>query len=314
MTAARVPPGTARGHAGVARRGPSGKSTGGSVLSDFPVTFVGGVPRSGTTLIHAVLCSTPATNPAVAEDRVLRHIALSHEECREQFDRHVRFAFADRDAISAFHREQLAHYVAHQRMLWPEARRLVFKQPMLTIHFPTLADLLPEARFVVVLRDPRAIVASLIEVDRKEQEQEGKPRFGGTMEAYLRMIESYYGPPVRYFRGERRRCCAWLRYEDFVRDPRRFAPILGRAAGVDLSDYDPAAPWRGWHDGTTSREDRRGWSTYAELWGEPVKSGRTETWRETLSPDDEVLIVERLKHFMRAFGYLSSEDSSASAR
>jgi len=267
------------------------------------VTFVGGVPRSGTTLIHAVLCSTGQTNPAVAEDRVLRHIALSHEECDAQFEHHVHVVFPDRPALDRFHRSQIDSYLVHLRGRWPEAAHLVLKQPMLTINFPTLARLLPDARFVVVLRDPRAIVASLAEVDRRQQAEHGKPLFGGNMEAYLSLIDAYYRPSITFFTGAARGRCTWLRYEDFVRAPREMAGSLGAATGIDLSSYDPEHPWRGWHDGTTSREERRRWSTYAENWGGPVAAERAETWRRRLRAEDQATIATRLAPLMQAFGY-----------
>ena len=264
---------------------------------------MGGVPRSGTTLIHAVLCSTPATNPGIAEDRVLRHIALSHEECLAQFERHVQAVFPDREALRDFHREQATRYIAHLATVWPAARRLVVKQPMLTMNFPTLAELLPEARFVIVVRDPRAIVASLLEVDRKEVEGTGKPRFGGTVEAYIALMDAYWRPSLTHFSRTGSGRCAWLRYEDFVRAPRAAARRLGEAGGVDLRSYDPDHPWRGWSEGTTTREDRRDWPTFAALWGQPVEDSRIDAWRDSLTSEQAATIMRRLAPYVRHFGY-----------
>ena len=51
--------------------------------------------------------------------------------------------------------------------------RLVLKAPWYTREFPQLNELLPNAQFVLIARDPLDIVASQIEVGLKQQERDG---------------------------------------------------------------------------------------------------------------------------------------------
>src|SRR3546814_5975830 len=55
----------------------------------------------------------------------------------------------------------------HTRLGQPEA--LVLKSPELSTYFPHAADLFPEARFVISVRDPKDTIASMIEVGERHR-------------------------------------------------------------------------------------------------------------------------------------------------
>jgi len=267
--------------------------------------FVGGAARSGTTLLHSILCSTPATNAPVYEDSTIRHLAMSYEDVARMFDRHGRFIFTDRLDARRFHREMLLRYLAKSQSAWPGAQHLVVKHPLLTAHFPTLATLLPRARFVIAVRDPRAIIASLMAVAARGSENFPRAAVEREIDAYIARFRLHYSEAQRHFFRTDRERCLWVRYEDMVADPRGTAAQLGRFAGIDLSGYDPEAPWRGWADGTVDLSERAAAPYYSPLWGRPVSAERTEAWRSELSEAEAQEIARRTASFMRRFGYAS---------
>src|SRR3546814_17593724 len=65
----------------------------------------------------------------------------------------------------------------HQRSGRPAA--LVLKSPELATYFPHAAVLLPAARFVISVRDPKDTIASLIEVGEKPRQRRANSSLAG---------------------------------------------------------------------------------------------------------------------------------------
>lgn len=163
---------------------------GGSVVSiERPVIVLGG-PRSGTTLLFSMLSSHPDVWSLYRESEPLfeRHF----HPARQGWDRGNRLDVTDatpevvadlRDEFErrSTNRQIVAGGVASQiyrggrieRLLWrsgplwspvrPSAVRLVEKTPKNCLRVPFLRELFPDASFVVLTRDPRPCIASLIE-------------------------------------------------------------------------------------------------------------------------------------------------------
>src|SRR3546814_17740991 len=82
--------------------------------------------------------------------------------------------------------------------LQPEA--LVLKSPELSTYFPHAADLFPEARFVISVRDPKDTFASMIEVGERHR-RSGVKSFlaaaGRTIQALSTSYREFYLPVMQ---------------------------------------------------------------------------------------------------------------------
>ena len=127
--------------------------------------FIAGAPRTGSTLLQTMLDGLPgvASGPEldVVPDLVrLRGALLARVEAGRHavyFDR----ATIDR-ASGEYLRALLDGYGARR-----SARLLLDKTPWNVLEAPALLDMLPDARMVLCVRDPRATVHSLLEVGRR---------------------------------------------------------------------------------------------------------------------------------------------------
>ena len=129
------------------------------------IIFVSGAPRSGTTLIQNMLDSHPDIFggpeflhiPDILKLRSVLHRSID----REWIDLICSYTDVDQ-AICSF----------LERLLLPLADKngckfLSEKSPQNIVIFPELVRLFPEARFIHVIRDPRAIVASMLQVGKR---------------------------------------------------------------------------------------------------------------------------------------------------
>ncbi len=277
------------------------------------VVFVGGSARSGTTLLHSVLCSSPDTNPAVVEDTTMQHLVLSYEDAVGNLKRDMHFIFGDQEGATRFHRGLIDLYLEQLRSAWPDARCLVIKHPRLTANFPTLAKLLPDARFVIVVRDPRAVISSLLTVSGRVLDESTPVSSPDDVMPHIARFKYHYASSLRHFLKHGSDRCKWVRYEDLVTRPLDLARALGAFTGLDLSTYDPDRPWRGWDDGMVDLEDRRSRPYFAELWGQPVATARIEAWRENLDAEQVAIIERETGSFMKFFHYRPAHSGPATS-
>jgi hypothetical protein len=127
--------------------------------------FVGGAPRSGTTLLQNMLDS----HPAILGGPEFLHL-VEIARLRSSMAASIRRGWiSDFCSLEAMDRA-LAELVA--RLLLPLADRhgaalISEKTPHNVLVFEELLGLFPRARAIQVVRDPRAVVASMLEVGRK---------------------------------------------------------------------------------------------------------------------------------------------------
>ena len=80
----------------------------------------------------------------------------------ELFDLHSRNYFEDREQLNEFCAAETVRFLEMTHAFFGNPKFLVLKHPFLTRLFTYLHQLLPEAKFVISLRDPRDHVASAV--------------------------------------------------------------------------------------------------------------------------------------------------------
>jgi Sulfotransferase family len=139
--------------------------------SRFTPLFVAGAPRSGTTILHAIVCASEKTNGYITECSYFTAFMHPLLIGLNTFDVHTKHYFASRDALIQNHSDVLNNELSK---IWVKTGRpevLALKDPMLTPLIPHLAEPLPQAKFVVSVRDPRATISSRIEVAKRETQE-----------------------------------------------------------------------------------------------------------------------------------------------
>ncbi len=146
--------------------------------------FVGGAPRSGTTLVQNMLDSHPDIFggpefihiPDVIRLRKDLHGSIT----RGWIDLFCSHADVDHHICSLI--ENLLLPLANKH----EGKLLSEKTPGNVLVFSELIDLFPGARFIHVVRDPRAIIASMLQVGKRAKGQDMKTAvFTNTLDAAM---------------------------------------------------------------------------------------------------------------------------------
>lgn len=240
--------------------------------------FVGGSPRSGTTLVQNILDSHPEICGGPEFDNVHNIIGLRNSMLisleRGRTDVFMNKEILD-GRIAALIESFLLPYADRRQ------RRLVSeKTPWNVLAFSELLELFPAARLIFCVRDPRAIVGSMLMVgERAVSKQHDHPAFTVDIEAAIGTVRHCNDagfkvvPHARVFVAQ---------YEQIVSRPESSVRQLCDFLGVT---WDPAMlhPERLKHEGDKTLDDV--WYSRDDYY-RPITVADMDKWKELLNPEN----------------------------
>lgn len=190
------------------------------------IVFVGGAPRSGTTVTHALISTSTRVSDYCPEISFFRGIPQSFRAGRAAWNQHTKAFFPDHEAFRLLMRRTADVSIAHLWQSTGKAEILCLKDPLLTPFFRELHVLYPtEANFVVVIRHPYDVVRSREEVHARSTD---RPFGAAEAAAVAREYVNFYQQILAAgFSGH----LFMFRYEDLNTD--RIRQGLSQFVGVD---------------------------------------------------------------------------------
>lgn len=126
----------------------------------MPLIFIGGVPRSGTTLMRAMLDAHPHVRCG-EETRILPRIVFMRNQWftnQKESERLRNAGISDEIVDSAISSFMLEVMIRHGK----PAPRLCNKDPLLLRYSTYISKLFPNSKYILMIRDGRATVHSII--------------------------------------------------------------------------------------------------------------------------------------------------------
>lgn len=249
------------------------------------LVFVGGAPRSGTTVTHALICTSEKVCEYHPEISFLRAGPMAFRNGRMAWKQHTHAFFENSEDFRRLMRDVCTRMIGPVWKATGSSPILAMKDPLLTPYFRDLHEIFErEAWFVVVIRHPFDVVRSREEVHRKSNPS----RSFGIVEASAAArdyVATYQSILEQGFSGR----LFMFRYEDL--NTPRILSGLQTFLGVD--DLDRSRMW--------GREV----SDPNDPWGSPKYNGPID-----LEPRLSVLAPDLAEHtraicapIMERFGY-----------
>jgi hypothetical protein len=272
--------------------------------------LIGGCPRSGTTLVRALLDNHPGIAVPPETNFVLpvwhdrASFSSPHEVAEWIFggqgrggrrlrgdlprDEVVALVAAGGPSLGGVLAAAFAVYASRTgKPRWGD------KRPRYAAYLDALFALWPDAQFVNVVRDPRGAVASQIPMGWDPPET----ALEGSTANWLMSVERV-DAAARKLRPDQ---LLDVRYEQLVHDPRAELARICTFAGLDTSDAVLDA---------TLASDRRGKRDGHERVAKPITPDRIESWRHRLEPEAVALVEHAAAAHMERLGYVPVADAS----
>lgn len=274
-------------------------------LEQSRLIFVGGAPRSGTTLVQRILGAHSQVYAGPEFDLVPQIMEL-----RNQFLQKIEAGristYLDAQATNdVFERFILA--IFQKKASKTNKSYLSEKTPSNIEVFPELQDCLPNAKYIFVVRDPRAIVASLLEVGRKMR--------ADSIDAPAYLRRTRYAVEFVNMMWEKGRQALLkdhvllLHYEDIISDTESTVRKLSAFVGIPFEEAMLQIQSSKW-DAPEFKAGEAYWYTKEQL-EMAISKQSTEKWKENLSAYDLYLIDHKLKRIPEITGRYSFEVSSS---
>lgn len=229
------------------------------------LVLVVGVPRSGTSVLHALMSTAPGTSPYAGEASYLRLLLGVLPRAEGLFDAHTRYVFPTVPALRAFHAGLIEQALAAYASAAGNPACLILKDPLMTSMAGRFRALVPRAEVALILRHPADVIASRLAV----QDRLGVPRDPARLiEEHNAMLQSVLDD--------------WPR----IRPAVVTYPMLAHPGArtlrrrLAMPGIDPARLWQGAAK-TYPQDAQAAWAT--PLYGAPVQAN--ERGREAL-PDE----------------------------
>jgi hypothetical protein len=261
--------------------------------------FLVGCPRSGTTWLQIILGSHPGI-ATVREthlfDRYLADLYARYEGEAEKLGKDGLRVLLDEASFDALSRRFADGVLAAIAATKPGCSVALEKTASQIWSTQLMRRLYPEAYFLHIVRDPRAVAASMLAYARESWAQEGEADALTAAEAWLSAVT--IGHRELATLGER---LIELRYEDLVEAPdTSLARILSRLGldpmGYDRERFSIEAIKRHGTDGSPldpAWENRQNF----------FRRGETAGWRQELSPAQIAIVESVCAALMAEFGY-----------
>jgi Sulfotransferase family len=251
------------------------------------VAHVSGFPRSGTTLLQALLCTDPAAGPLLGEAFLPYRIATVLGEETAAWRDDSRYFYRSPAAMAARFARIIDDYVDGCAAMYNHPQKLVFKAPRVLDRFATLQLLRPRDRFVAIIRDPRDIFASMHAMHRRAGTA-GQLDWGALAEE---LEHSYL--------TAHRQGVLVVRYEDLVTDPQAIAVQRRTVLGFRV---DHEQLWKHCEFDLLASSASSQRHARSDGWGKPITADRVGAHQQ-LPRAARAAVVRGCARVMKRFRY-----------
>ena len=256
--------------------------------------------RSGSTMLQNFISQSTSVGHLVGEAEHFFWLIHAYILGGQQFAQKTRYFFESKNEYVDYHRKLATQYIERVRHIYGN-KRLVLRAPWFTRYLPHVNELLPDSLHVVIVRDPRDIVASLLRVGER-QRLRGEPTdfVKENILAIVNEINLNYMTLLnqrKLFTGR----IHFLRYEDFVQRPQETAETLGQF--LSLHDLAHIVSSKVMELSGIEYSEMQLSPFFSEYWGKGIVSSRIGSYKENLTTAEVSRITQTASNLMRAFSY-----------
>ena len=274
------------------------------------IVFIGGAPCSGTTLVQEMLCSGPQTNPRLGEAKYLKALIQAFQVGQSHFPGGTEHFFASESAFIQFHQNILTSLFQAETEKHPQADWLVVKDNDFSGYLNEVMQLLPHSRILILVRDPRDVIAAQLHKGQYMQAKELDPRYYRA-EALPQLLQAYrrhYRPLLQTLKqtGYTQQFRV-IKYEHLVTDIQAGLTYLSEWLDLDLSHYNPQKPWGNTRPESRSQQNHSVNTQHPE---NPLSPAYIGSYSEYLTPAQTQTIESGCRELIQVFNYPPSESPS----
>jgi len=141
--------------------------------NSYSLVLITGVPRSGTTWLNRELCLLEGTYPYISEcTYITKQVELYHNTINYINKERFKNYFGTKEQIVKYYQENIKKLIDIVSIInyQNNATKLILKDPQLVLYLNDLENVFPDHKLIIIIRDPRDVLASLKNVLKRKKE------------------------------------------------------------------------------------------------------------------------------------------------
>lgn len=272
--------------------------------------FVGGALRSGTSLLQKVICSSTDTNPFINGCRYLTDHLRLYAHYISTDNLYIDDYFGNTDRLRDFTKGLIENILAETWACTGRPNVLVLKSPELSLYLPQLADLLPGAKFVMSMREPKDTITSMLKVGERQKKDRVNTyltRAGRNIDVLCNMYNNHYIPTLKNLEVEGsnlKNRVLFVKYEDVVSCSDETLARVSQFCSISLGRFAESGDWR--ISKSTEKISRHAlWRTYlTDLSFKPISKDSIGAYKSVLTAAECATVDNRCQSIRKMFKYL----------
>lgn len=255
------------------------------------IIFIGGAPRSGTTLVQRIVASHSQVYGGPEFDLIPKIIELRNTFIGSVENGRIN-KYLSREDVNDLFSCFLTKAFNYKIERSVNKTHLSEKTPTNIMVFPELLEIFPYSHFVFVIRDPRAIVASMIQVGRKYK-KEGKvpPYFTRSIRGAVEYINECW--MMGHIALGKSQNIHLVYYEDVVTAP--LESITKLMVNLELT-FEQSMLNMKEYDMSEFKSDEQFWYSKEKLQA-PISDNSLDSWQQELTAYEKFIINKRIFKF-----------------
>lgn len=273
------------------------------------VLLIGGAMRSGTTVIHRSLCTAENSNPYISESWFLSDIMRLYRWNLTRYNVRHADQFGDVRNFKELIWLNIRQYLTLVSVKYNDPEKLILKHPELTYYFHELSKHFHNFKFIVIVRDPRDVIASIIRVaERHIKNKISSPQTNLVdINKHCEHYAAYYADVIKNL-GDFYNRLIFVKYEDFMNEPSKQLLRISQFSGARY-DTNRAIEFLPEHASSPNfdKEEREKDSFSGAFWSDSytqsISTDRIGRYKEVLNDEQVKEIERRLQPFGNRFNY-----------
>ena len=279
-------------------------------MDDEKLIFIGGSMRSGTTILHKILCTANETHPHITESWFLVDQLRAYRWALTRYEVRHKDYFGEQENFDRFTRDTLDRFFREARRNLSNPKVLVLKNPEISGQFPLLGKWFDSALFIVNIRDPRDTIASIVKVGeqhKKDGVRSEQANMGRDMYVLCQFFKRYYFEAFDKNNPIRDRML-FVRYEDVMSDVKRECKRISGFCGISFPGEKLLTLGEEKSDSANMDPDARLQDPYSgafwsKLYNKNLSTERIGKHRQVLGAEEVEQIQTHCADFNRIFKY-----------
>ena len=259
------------------------------------------MPAFGTTLLQTLLEAHLPDCTRLPECHTVCDLVTSYAKRIGQWNKSSAF-FGSKDSMRSFYRGVLWSMVENICQLPGGCHNVVLKDPNFAKALPALIELMPESHVILLIRDPRDIAASFVQIGQREHLRHKRSMYSTRNINWIcKRIQSAYRTYLTHRRELAR--VQSVRYEKLCKRPKKTMRSIFERAGAPYNriGYDQSLTWcRPEH-----RHSNEAW--ISELEGCAPTSAHVNYYAEVLTKSEVRRVQKQCATILTEFGYKKSK-------